>query len=128
MQKNDLKPEDSLEIHRLKTAPAFRVALFAAAIAAGRFDGLRTLFHAFSDKLGIAYQLYDDLEDEGENPASAVDVLMRANGWDRETARAETVRMYQAQREGICELLEQVGDVPLKIFLYRLAGKVLNDV
>jgi len=123
-----VRAEECLEIHRLKTAPAFRVALFAAAIAAGRFDELRALFHAFSDKLGVAYQLYDDLEDEGDNPASAVDVLMRSNGWDRETARAETARMYQAQREDICELLEQVGDVPLKIFLYRLAGKVLKDV
>lgn len=120
--------EECLNIHRLKTAPAFRVALFAAAIAAGCFDELRELFHAFSDKLGVAYQLYDDLEDEEENPASAVDVLMRSNGLDREAARAETVRMYQAQREDIYELLEQAGDVPLKIFLYRLAGKVLNDV
>ncbi len=128
LKRNDLKPEDCLEIHRLKTAPAFRVALFAAAIAAGRFDELRALFHSFSDKLGMAYQLYDDLEDEGDNPASAVDVLMRANNWDREAARAETARMYQAQRDDIYELLEQVGDVPLKVFLYRLAGKVLKDV
>ena len=120
--------EECLDIHRLKTAPAFRVALFAGAIAAGRFAELRDLFHPFSAKLGVAYQLHDDLEDEGENPASAVDVLMRANGWDRETARAETVRLYQAQRDGIYDLLETVDDVPLKIFLYRLAGKVLNDV
>ena len=120
--------EECLNIHRLKTAPAFRVALFAAAVAAGRFDELRAVFHAFSDKLGAAYQLYDDLEDTEDNPASAVDVLMRSNGWGREAARAETVRMYQAQREDIYDLLEQVGDVPLKIFLYRLAGKVLKDV
>ena len=120
--------EECLGIHRLKTAPAFRVALFAAAIAAGRFGELRAVFQAFSDKLGVAYQLYDDLEDEAENPASAVDVLMRSNGWDREAARAETVRMYRAQREDIYELLEQAADVPLKIFLYRLAGKVLKDV
>ena len=128
LQKKDLQPEDCLEIHRLKTAPAFRVALFAGAIAAGRFDELRGLFHDFSDCLGAAYQLYDDLEDTADNPASAVDVLMRTNGWDRETARAETIRLYQVQRDGIYDLLETVGDVPLKIFLYRLAGKVLNDV
>ena len=128
LQKNDLQPEGCLEIHRLKTAPAFRVALFAAAIAAGRFDELRALFHAFSDKLGMAYQMYDDLEDTADNPASAVDVLMQANRWNRDTARAETIRLYQAQRDSIYDLLETVGDVPLKIFLYRLAGKVLNDV
>ncbi len=128
LQKNNLPPEECLKIHRLKTAPAFRVALFAGAIAAGRFDELRDLFHDFSDRLGAAYQLRDDLEDTAENPASAVDVLMRANGWDRDMARAETVRLYQAQRDGIYDLLETVGDVPLKIFLYRLAGKALNDV
>ena len=128
LQKRNLQPEDCLEVHRLKTAPAFRVALYAGAIAAGRFDELRDLFHVFSDRLGAAYQLYDDLEDTADNPASAVDVLMKANNWDRETARAETVRLYQAQRDGIYDLLETVGDVPLKIFLYRLAGKVLNDV
>ncbi|MBQ9337274.1 MAG: polyprenyl synthetase family protein [Lentisphaeria bacterium] len=128
LQKKDLQPEDCLEIHRLKTAPAFRVALFAGAIAAGRFEELHDLFHDFSDRLGAAYQLYDDLEDAADNPASAVDVLMCANGWDRETARAETVRLYREQRDGIYDLLETVGDVPLKIFLYRLAGKVLNDV
>ena len=128
LQKRNLRPEDCLEIHRLKTAPAFRVALFAGAIAAGRFGELRNLFHDFSDRLGAAYQLYDDLEDTADNPASAVDVLMRANKWDRETARAETVRLYRAQRDGIYDLLETVDNVPLKIFLYRLAGKVLNDV
>ena len=40
----------------------------------------------------------------------------------------ETIRLYQVQRDGIYDLLETVGDVPLKIFLYRLAGKVLKDV
>jgi len=120
--------EECLEVHRLKTAPAFRVALFAGAIAAGRFAELRDLFHAFSARLGVAYQLRDDLEDEGDNPASAVDVLMRSNSWTREQARAETIRMYRTLREEIYELLEGVADVPLKIFLYRLAGKVLNDV
>jgi len=55
-------------------------------------------------------------------------VLMRSNAWDRGRARAETIRMYQTLREEIYELLEGVADVPLKIFLYRLAGKVLNDV
>ena len=126
--KRNLQLDDCLEIHRLKTAPAFRVAIYAGAIAAGRFGELRDLFHDFSDRLGAAYQLYDDLEDAADNPASAVDVQMRSKNWDREKARAETIRMYQAERDGIYELLETVGDVPLKIFLYRLAGKVLNDV
>jgi len=128
LQQQNLRQEDCLEIYRLKTSPAFRVALFAGAIAAGRFHEFRELLQAFSDKLGVAYQLFDDLEDAEENPASIVDVLMKTNNWGREAAREEAIRMYHVQHEEIYEILEQLDDVPLKIFLYRLTGKVLKDV
>lgn len=128
LRRQDLRQEDCLEIHRLKTSPAFRVALFAGAIAAGRFHEFRELLRVFSDELGVAYQLHDDLEDAEGNPASIVDALVKSNKWSREAAREETIRMYLAQREKIYGLLERLDDVPLKIFLYRLTGKVLKDV
>jgi geranylgeranyl pyrophosphate synthase len=52
-----------LEIFRLKTSPAFDVALQIAAIAAGRGAELADSLRAYSDALGIAYQIRDDLED-----------------------------------------------------------------
>jgi geranylgeranyl diphosphate synthase type II len=52
-----------LEIFRLKTSPAFDLALQLAAIAAGRGDALAAPLRAYSDPLGIAYQIQDDLED-----------------------------------------------------------------
>ncbi|MFM8579310.1 MAG: polyprenyl synthetase family protein, partial [Planctomycetaceae bacterium] len=52
-----------LEIFRLKTSPAFDVALQLAAIAAGRGGELADSLRVYSDALGIAYQIRDDLED-----------------------------------------------------------------
>jgi geranylgeranyl diphosphate synthase type II len=52
-----------LEIFRLKTAPAFDVALQLAAIAAGRADDVAEVLRSYSEAIGIAYQIKDDLED-----------------------------------------------------------------
>ena len=52
-----------LEIFRLKTSPAFDVALQLAAIGAGRGPELADALRAYSEAVGIAYQIKDDLED-----------------------------------------------------------------
>ena len=52
-----------LEIFRLKTAPAFDVALQLAAICAGRADEVGDVLRGYSEAIGIAYQIKDDLED-----------------------------------------------------------------
>ncbi|NCY02548.1 MAG: polyprenyl synthetase, partial [Planctomycetia bacterium] len=52
-----------LEIFRLKTAPAFDVALQLAAIGAGRADEVAEPLRAYSEAVGIAYQIKDDLDD-----------------------------------------------------------------
>ncbi|HPC95175.1 MAG TPA: polyprenyl synthetase family protein [Sedimentisphaerales bacterium] len=54
---------DVLEIFRLKTAPAFEVALRLCAILAGCDDQVGNVLKQYSDSLGIAYQIRDDLED-----------------------------------------------------------------
>jgi len=54
---------DVLEIFRLKTAPAFEVALRLGAILAGCDDQVGNVLKQYSDSLGIAYQIRDDLED-----------------------------------------------------------------
>jgi geranylgeranyl pyrophosphate synthase len=54
---------DVLEIFRLKTAPAFEVALHLGAILADCDDQVGSVLKQYSDSLGIAYQIRDDLED-----------------------------------------------------------------
>lgn len=119
--------EQCLETHRLKTAPAFRVALNMGAVSARQFEPYCEIFHRYADSLGISYQLLDDLEDTADNPASAVDCLMRKNDVDRETARSEIATLYESYRTQTYDILERITDPPLKIAMYRLTGKVLKD-
>ncbi|MFO8012905.1 MAG: polyprenyl synthetase family protein [Phycisphaerae bacterium] len=66
-----LSVEQVLEIFRRKTAPAFEVALRLGALAAGDGDDLRQALHRYSEALGIAYQIADDLKDnhDGAEPS-----------------------------------------------------------
>lgn len=52
-----------LDIFRYKTVPAFDVTLIMGLICAGDDPELRRILHRYSEALGIAYQLQDDVED-----------------------------------------------------------------
>lgn len=52
-----------LDIFRRKTAPAFEVALRLGAAYAGATDDVAGVLTDYSEALGIAYQIRDDLED-----------------------------------------------------------------
>jgi geranylgeranyl diphosphate synthase, type II len=56
---------DVLDIFRRKTAPAFAVALHLGAIYAGQHEEHEEALAAYSEALGIAYQIRDDLSDLG---------------------------------------------------------------
>jgi len=58
-----LTQREVIEIFRLKTAPAFDVALQIGAIAAGADGEVCQVLKRFSDALGIAFQIRDDLDD-----------------------------------------------------------------
>jgi geranylgeranyl diphosphate synthase type II len=52
-----------LDIFRRKTAPAFEVALRVGGALAGASEEVRDVFAKYSEALGIAYQIRDDLDD-----------------------------------------------------------------
>jgi geranylgeranyl pyrophosphate synthase len=52
-----------LDIFRQKTAPAFEVALRLGAAYAGASDDVAEVLTKYSEALGIAYQIRDDVED-----------------------------------------------------------------
>ncbi|MEW6745079.1 MAG: polyprenyl synthetase family protein [Planctomycetota bacterium] len=58
-----LKSVDVLDIFRFKTAPAFEVALRLGALYAGGDSQVHEVLSRYSEALGIAYQIRDDLED-----------------------------------------------------------------
>jgi geranylgeranyl diphosphate synthase type II len=54
-----------LDIFRKKTAPAFEVALRMGAVYSGNYEETADVLEAYSEALGIAYQIRDDLSDLG---------------------------------------------------------------
>jgi geranylgeranyl diphosphate synthase, type II len=98
---SQLASRQVLEIFRLKTSPAFDVALQLAAIGAGRADEVTAALGAYSEAVGIAYQIKDDLEDSLDDAGLVSDVhsrpsvvlalaAERARGDDREMLAAIT--------------------------------------
>ncbi|MEZ5304481.1 MAG: polyprenyl synthetase family protein [Verrucomicrobiales bacterium] len=62
-----LKSSQVLEIFRQKTAPAFEVALKLGASYAGKLAEVAGAIHEYSENLGIAYQIRDDMDDLAED-------------------------------------------------------------
>jgi len=58
-----LPAQDVLEIFRRKTAPAFEVALRLGAALAAQDDAVADVLTRYSQAMGVAYQIRDDLED-----------------------------------------------------------------
>src|SRR5579864_1587103 len=56
---------DVLDLFRMKTAPAFGVALRLGALLGGADEDTHQVLEKYSESLGIAYQIQDDLEDCG---------------------------------------------------------------
>ncbi len=72
-----LSSKQVLEIFRSKTAPAFEVALKVGAAIAGKLSDVADALHAYSENLGIAYQIRDDLDDLGDDGAADSAVSIR---------------------------------------------------
>jgi geranylgeranyl diphosphate synthase, type II len=101
-----LTPLEVLDIFRRKTAPAFEVALRLGALYAGEdiHEEVEDVLSAYSEALGIAYQIRDDLSDLGDagesndiaglRPSLLLAVAHeRANGANREI----TTGLWQRQ-------------------------------
>src|SRR5688500_6578880 len=65
-----LSSSDVLEIFRRKTSPAFEVALRVGAALAGAPQEVHATLTRYSDALGIAYQIRDDIEDVPQTDAA----------------------------------------------------------
>ena len=140
---SDPKPvtlDHVLDIFRLKTSPAFEVALAMGVLCADADENLLEPLHRYSEALGVAYQLYDDLDDFSEEghveirPSAVFAVLCRLEG--RMVASLEGPYLTQAldevralaesYRKKAVEAVEQIRNVELKRLLFRVTAKVLK--
>ena len=127
-----------LDVFRNKTVPAFEVALQLGAICAGADVRTREILSAYSDGLGMAYQVQDDLEDEHEGPQDSAErrpsllaALARESGIEDAGMRNANARrgMQELARRFEAQALQSLTTLPsasLKALLYRLAATILH--
>lgn len=121
---NDPRPlgqSDVLQIFRDKTAPAFEIALaFGATLAGADEDTLEALV-TYSEAVGIAYQIKDDLDDL-DNPEDGDDLSAlrpslplavahnKAKGADRELLARAWRRELNGNKDDHAALAAQIDD------------------
>jgi geranylgeranyl diphosphate synthase, type II len=148
----DPKPVPSLEVLRIfrqKTAPAFEVALQMGAALAEADDELMATLASYSDALGIAYQIRDDLEDfavTDTRPSLPLAIAYeRAKGeskailesaWKLEQnaplalltdlAEARCRELLESYKEEGVRTLQELENPSLKGLLRRVVGKIFQ--
>lgn len=110
-----LSQEEVLEIFRRKTSPAFDVALQLGAILGGGDEKVCKILSDYSDALGIAYQIRDDLDDLTEGGDNNDILMMRptlplAMLYDRTIAKPQQRALVEKawRRECSVEELRQI--------------------
>ena len=115
-----LTPLEVVGIHRQKTAPAFEVALRIGAAFGGADADLHATLTAYSEALGIAYQIRDDIDDltnpDGDDltltrPAFPLAAAYeRAKGEDREALERAWRRAADAPDAAtLREVIDRLG-------------------
>ena len=135
-----LAPVEVAAIHKQKTAPAFEVALRLGAAFAGADADLHPVLTAYSEALGIAYQIRDDIDDLGSEDGSDITsgrpglpmalayerakdadrellaaAWQRAKGLDTAAVRAAIDRLDGAERAG--QLLESYKEQAVRTLM-----------
>jgi geranylgeranyl pyrophosphate synthase len=120
-----------LDIFRRKTAPAFEVALKLGAAYAGAGADVDDVLSRYSDALGIAYQIRDDLEDLGAEPATGDGESELANsaGANHDAANGDGANARTADRDTAAGAAAPRDDIaagrptlPLAIAFERSSG------
>lgn len=135
-----------IEIFRHKTAPAFRASLQLGAVAAGGDESLVQALGRFSESLGIAYQIHDDLEEyrSGEEHDLRASILLAiANDqkpiewlspetpnlphlFDELMVVEKATQLLEHHKNEAIRSLNPIMSAPLKAFLRRTTSKMLG--
>ena len=118
--------EDVFRIAAEKTGKAFEAALAFGLICAEAYAPLRVFAADFCARLGVAYQLRDDLADAAEAPDK--EVCPGPLSFVSVMGRDAALEGYRAEREALRALLRGLAPPRLKLLLFQLVGKVLPDI
>ena len=145
-ERGSLSVQQVLDIFRLKTAPAFNVSLGLGSLAAGAGDGMQQAFNAYSESLGIAYQIRDDLNDwaaqvsQGRTDGPSILLAIanqhaaKATAPDLEKPLADGQvfdrgrQLLECYKQRAIRSLRSLENANLKGLLRRLVGKIFADI
>ena len=118
----------TLDIIRHKTVPAFEVSLMLGLACTGDQRHLRPLLHNYSEALGIAYQLKDDLEDIGQDrsPSAAFALRHEHPEWSDDRIKEELNGMIDQYKQQALDALNDLDCLELKRLLYQVTEKILK--
>ncbi len=125
--------EKVIEIFQNKTAPAFEVALMFALKYCDADETLYPLVKQFSSKLGIAFQILDDLQDDDsddrlKNKASIIKAIEHDMQLSVADARYEAWKMYQDYRNQTIQIIQPLKQYNLKSLFFQITMRILQDV
>jgi len=111
-----LSVEETLQIFRYKTAPAFEVALKMGAALAGRNESFMLAISQFSTALGVAYQIKDDLDDfESEHGCDISNLrpsllIALAAEKDNKAANEYIIGIFEEQPDSVKKLKQFIAE------------------
>ena len=133
-----------MEIFRNKTVPAFEVSLTLGLSCTGNFTHLRPILRTYSEALGIAYQLKDDLEDfvqdncplptancqlstvSSQRPTAVQALQTEHPAWSEEDVKTELQRLTDLYHQQAIDALNGLDQLELKRLLYQVTEKILG--
>ena len=125
--------EKVIEIFQNKTAPAFEVAFLFALMYCDADETLYQFVSEFSSKLGVAFQILDDLQDHEsddklKNKASIINAIEHDTSSSKKNTRYEAWKMYQEYRNQTLQLIQPLKQYNLKSLFFQITMRILQDV
>ncbi|WP_288592124.1 polyprenyl synthetase family protein [uncultured Prevotella sp.] len=138
--RNDVAEEEYIEMIRLKTSVLLACALKMGAVVAGASDADANALYAFGEKVGLAFQLQDDLLDVYGDPkvfgkaiggdiTSNKKTFMLINAFNRADAetRAELERWTTATEFDPAEKIAAVTEIYNRLGINKLAEQRIKE-
>lgn len=138
--RNDVAEEEYIEMIRLKTSVLLACALKMGAVVAGASDADANALYAFGEKVGLAFQLQDDLLDVYGDPkvfgkaiggdiSSNKKTFMLINAFNRADAgtRAELERWTTATEFDPAEKIAAVTEIYNRLGIDKLAEQRIKE-
>lgn len=117
-----MSEEDLFQMYRGKTAALIQASILSGAIAGGGSDGDIEALRAFGEKLGIAYQLQDDLLDLQEDSEIQKSTYLSFHGQE------ETMEMILAMSDEAISILKGLDHLDTRFFQDLTLELIHRDV